>query len=102
MFSILFLHFKSFTFFLYFTECPYGRFGLNCKQLCPSGYYGRLCKSICECNASECHHVTGCETTNGTFSPRMFTVLLTLLDASIYKVFLYNRKVYNERKEMIK
>eukprot|EP00105_Crassostrea_gigas_P003344 XP_011416166.1 PREDICTED: N-acetylglucosamine-1-phosphodiester alpha-N-acetylglucosaminidase-like [Crassostrea gigas] len=48
------------------SECPYGNFGLNCKSSCPPGYYGRLCKSPCECNATECHHETGCETTNGT------------------------------------
>ncbi|XP_052718723.1 multiple epidermal growth factor-like domains protein 6 [Crassostrea angulata] len=47
-------------------ECPYGRFGWNCKSSCPSGYYGRLCKSSCECDALECHHATGCTTTIGT------------------------------------
>eukprot|EP00105_Crassostrea_gigas_P045994 XP_019930142.1 PREDICTED: uncharacterized protein LOC109621016 [Crassostrea gigas] len=45
-------------------ECSYGTFGINCKQSCPSGYYGRLCRSFCECNATECHHVTGCITTD--------------------------------------
>nr|XP_034339482.1 uncharacterized protein LOC105346374 isoform X2 [Crassostrea gigas] len=53
------------------SECPYGTFGINCKLSCPSGYYGRLCRSLCECNATECHHVTGCETTNDTSSGRM-------------------------------
>uniref|UniRef100_K1PRX3 Uncharacterized protein n=1 Tax=Magallana gigas TaxID=29159 RepID=K1PRX3_MAGGI len=46
------------------TECPYGNFGINCKQSCPPGYYGRLCRSSCECDVSECHHVTGCTTTD--------------------------------------
>lgn len=44
------------------SECPYGSFGWNCKSTCPSGFYGRLCRSPCECDASECHHVTGCIT----------------------------------------
>ncbi|XP_034339481.2 uncharacterized protein [Magallana gigas] len=68
------------------SECPYGSFGINCKSSCPTGYYGRLCRSICECNVSECHHVTGCETTNdtnsGTISIKSVTAQTELLQLS--------------------
>lgn len=70
---------------LNFTECPYGSFGINCKQSCPPGYYGRLCRSSCECDVSECHNVTGCITINGTFSI-LFIVSLSLLYASFCNV----------------
>eukprot|EP00105_Crassostrea_gigas_P045993 XP_019930141.1 PREDICTED: uncharacterized protein LOC105346374 [Crassostrea gigas] len=67
-------------------ECPYGSFGINCKSSCSTGYYGRLCRSICECNVSECHHVTGCETTNdtnsGTISIKRVTTQTELLQLS--------------------
>lgn len=57
------------------TECPNGRFGWSCKSSCPSGLYGRLCRSLCECDVSECHHVTGCTTTDGTFSPFLMVMV---------------------------
>eukprot|EP00105_Crassostrea_gigas_P037495 XP_019921643.1 PREDICTED: uncharacterized protein LOC105325650 [Crassostrea gigas] len=47
-------------------DCPRGFFGWNCKSTCPFGFYGQFCKYSCMCNASECHHVTGCEMTTAT------------------------------------
>lgn len=51
--------------YLYNVDCPRGFFGWNCKSTCPFGFYGQFCKYSCMCNASECHHVTGCEMTTG-------------------------------------
>lgn len=47
-------------------DCPRGTLGWNCKSTCPPGFFGQICKSLCLCDASECHHVTGCVETTGT------------------------------------
>lgn len=72
---------------LLFHRCPYGSFGLNCKQSCPSGYYGWLCRPFCECNATECHHVTGCITTEGTFSPFLIELVFFKIISRLVEIW---------------
>nr|XP_034338690.1 uncharacterized protein LOC117692996 isoform X2 [Crassostrea gigas] len=43
------------------TECPKGKFGVNCNKTCPKNYFGRLCKDLCYCSTDQyCDMVNGC------------------------------------------
>lgn len=45
------------------TACLAGFQGPKCDTACRSPSYGNYCQSRCNCDASQCHHITGCEIT---------------------------------------
>ena len=50
---------------MYFIACPAGYYGDNCSLPCPPRTYEGNCAEQCSCSSTSCHHVYGCNVTEG-------------------------------------
>ena len=65
--------------YYYFSECPPGYTGTDCKFQCYPPYYGAGCLQKCHCPMDLCDAVSGCKITSTTGKPKCEYFLLEWL-----------------------